>query len=112
MSQWSYSSGACGGNFTTLNGVITSPSFPNSYTEDMNCIYSISQQNKYNISIHFSVFDVHRFVYGGYKDPECEFSDYLEIRDGSSGESRLLAKLCGNEILSPIQTTQNHMWIR
>ena len=114
VSLWSYSSGTWSGNFTTPNGVITSPSFPENYTEDMDCTYFISQLNKNNITIRFSVFDVHRFGfgYGGWKDTECEYSDYLEIRDGSSGESPVLAKLCGNEIPAPIQTTQNHVWIR
>ena len=112
VSQWNYSSGTCGGNFTTPNGVITSPSFPDNYTEDMNCTYFISPLNKNNITIRFSVFNVDRVVFWGYPDTECEYSDYLEIRDGSSGESPLLIKQCGNEIPAPIQTSQNHVWIR
>ena len=42
----------------------------------------------------------------------CEFSDYIEIRDGGSEQSSLIAKLCGNEIPEPIHSTQKHVWMR
>ena len=35
----------------------------------------------------------------------------FQVRDGSSSDSPLLAKLCGNSVPVPIRSTQNYMWI-
>ena len=109
ITQWSYGSGVCGGNFTTLNGLITSPSFPNKYPINSDCRYIISQPNGAVINIIFSKLDTEYVEY----DFGCSY-DYLEIRDGNSPTSPMLGRFCGNrnEIPAPIQSSQNVLYIR
>ena len=95
-------SGKCGGMFTTLPfGIITSPSYPNKYPVNADCVYTISRPSGTVIHINFLDMDIH-----------CRY-DYIEIKDGLSKDSRRLTKLCGN--LAPsniVKSTQNHMWIK
>ena len=116
VSQWSYGSGACGGNFTSPNGIITSPSYPDNYptTHYYNgtlysavCIYTISQPTGTLILLNFLSFDL--YDYGSVCD---SYDDNLEIRDGPSFDSPLLARLCGTKIPDQIQTSQNQLWMK
>ena len=107
-----YTSGKCGGNFTSLYDVFTSPSYPDVYPNSADCVYTISTPSDTYIILTFRVIDI---------NADC--NDYLEIRDGSSIESLLLTsaeshliketgKLCGSNIPAPIQSTRNQMLIR
>ena len=98
-----YRIGECGGNFTTPNGVLTSPAYPDNYPNNADCVYTISHPNDI-VVLTFHSMDI-------YSSYSCSFH-YLEIRDGSSDASPLLAKLCGNNIPAPIQSTQNQVWIK
>ena len=100
-----YSIGACGGNFTTLKGILTTPAYPWNYPNDVDCIYTISQPNGTYISMSILSMDI---------DCEGTPSDYMEIKDGNSENSPLIAKSCGNGSHFPesIQTSQNHLSIR
>ena len=131
-SQWSYSSGACGGAFTTPYGHITSPSYPENYPNHADCLYTISQPTGTNITIKILSMDIEHYEeyydyiseYIDYYDLEDQLhqiggvtclNDYLEIRDGSSGDAPLIDGYCGDhEVLSfplTIQSTQNNVWI-
>ena len=99
-----YRIGVCGGSFTTQNGFFTSPSFPDKYTNNEDCVYTISQPNGTSIRIMFMSMDMEMSWNQCY--------DYLEIRDGRYGYSPLLGKLCGNDIPAPVQSTQNNVWIK
>ena len=109
VSQWSYGSGACGGNFSTLNGILASPSYPDNYPNNADCIYTISQQTGTVILLNFLSMDIQICTHN-WCDP-C-FFDYLEIRDGPSADSSLLERLCGSEIPAPIQSSQNQLWMK
>ena len=98
--------GACGGNFTDANGILYSPSYPDNYPDNSDCIYTISQPGGNVILLNFLSMDSMGFI------GECEFDDYLEIRDGPSAHSPLLGKLCGSEIPAPIQSSQNQLWMK
>ena len=100
--QWSYNSGACGGSFTTPNGILTSPSYPDNYPDNADCVYTISQPTGTVIVLTFHSMDI--FYH------QC--NDYLEIRDGSSAASPLLGKLCGSEIPAPFQSSQSQVWMQ
>ena len=91
----------CGGNYTHASGILSSPSFPNSYPQLANCIYLISQPYGSYVNISFMIMDI-----------VCP--DYIEMRDGNSEDSPLMGRFCGNGSNVPafMQTTQNHMWIR
>ena len=77
------------------------------YAERMNCPYHISQPNGTVINLNFTAWNL---FYG----------DCLEIRDGYDGDSALLGKFCrggypdyeNQEAPPPIQSTQNHVWMR
>ena len=96
---------ACGGNFSNLIGVLTSPSHPNAYPELVGCTYLISQPNGTYVNISFNIMDI---------DCQATPSDFIEMRDGNSEESPLIGRYCGNGSNIPgfIQTTQNHLRIR
>ena len=128
MSNWSYNFGACGGNFTSPNGILTSPSYPENYPDNADCIYIISQPAGTLILLKIVSIDIH-----------CGFSytsfvyayDYLEIRDGAYEHSPLIDRYCGSgpylnsvdgtllmpatnlsHLFLPIQTTQENAWLR
>ena len=104
ITNWSYNSGACGGNLATPNGILTSPSYPDNYPDNAHCVYTISQPTGSVAVLTFHSMNIE------YRST-CDF-DYLEIRDGSSADSPLLGKLCGSEIPAPIQSSQNQVWMK
>ena len=96
--------GQCGGIFFTPNGTFTSPSFPNNYPDNVDCIYTVSLPMGAIISLSTEMFDVE-------DDSECNY-DWLEIKDGSSENSPTVGKFCGTNMPTLLQSTQNNMWIR
>ena len=96
----------CGGNFTTLRGILASPSYPEAYPEDQSCIYTITLPKGSFINITFSLIDIRCNDEVG--------SDYLEIRDGGSDNSPLMIRDCsgGKRIPETMQSTQNFLWIK
>ena len=99
VTNWTYRHGTCGGNFTTMNGIFTSPAYPSKYPDNADCVYIISQ-HKGIIVLNFVKIDIDIM------------SDYLEIRDGPSDNSPLLYTISGSEYPSTLQSSQNHMWIK
>ena len=91
--------GKCGGYFSSPNGLIMSPSYPDNYPDNQDCTYKISQPTGTYIVLIFHVMDI-------------SGSDYLQIRDGSSSSSLVLENLCGNNITLPIRSSQNHVWLK
>ncbi|KAG7190872.1 hypothetical protein KM043_006933 [Ampulex compressa] len=66
---------ACGGVFEDSNGTITSPSFPELYPTNKNCIWEIIAPPQYRITLNFTHFDLEgNNVY----QEECEY-DSLEV---------------------------------
>ena len=96
---------ACGGNFSNASGVLSSFSYPNPYPDLADCVYIISQPNGTYVNISFLSMDI---------DCQGTPSDYIEMRDGYSGDSPPMARFCGNGSNVPdfMQTSQNHMRIR
>ena len=109
MIQWSYNSGRCGGSFTTQNGILTSPSYPENYPNNAECVYTISHLTDTTIMLSFVNMQIATCTWS-----QCPSlcPDYLEIRDGPSDDSHILGRLCGNEIPAPIHSSQNQMWLR
>ena len=97
-------SGSCGGTFSNANGLLSSPSFPNNYRSNEDCIYTISQPTGTVILLKFLRMHIE-------SHSSCIW-DYLEIRDGPSASSPLLAKLCGSEIPASMKSRQNKLWMR
>ena len=84
---------------------MTSPSYPNPYPHLADCVYLIIQPIGTYINVSFISMDVNCHAAG---------SDYIEMRDGSSEDSPLMGKVCGNISVVPafMQTTQNFLRIR
>ncbi|XP_071156308.1 cubilin-like isoform X2 [Mytilus edulis] len=94
----------CGGTFTTEEGTIQSPYFPDAYPGNKECIFIISLPAGSRITLTFSSFDVE-------DSSDCSY-DYVEIRDGTSADSAVLNKFCGSQVPDPVTTTQNSMWVK
>ena len=95
---------ACGANITHVSGIVTSPSYPDSYPHMADCIYLI-----YNLNgsyINFTLVNM---------DIACEAStavgDYLELRDGMSANSPLIGRFCGIRSI-PVLMQTSHSYIR
>ena len=95
----------CGGNYSDASGVLSSPLHPNPYPDLAGCVYLISQSVGTYVNISFLFMDI---------DCQGTSSDFIEIRDGNSVHSPVIARFCGNGTNVPdfIQATQNHMTIR
>ena len=75
-------------------------------------MYTITQPNGYVIVLNFIKMDLHDNS-GSIK---CNYYDYLEIRDGPSDDSPILAKLCSSKFWqdrmdagASIQSSQNQL---
>ena len=117
VSHWNYSSGACGGSFSTPNGIITSPSYPgpvprgvDSDGRGIDCGYTISRPAGTVIVLNFLSMNLHKpKISCSHRD-----TDYVHISDGTSRSNGdlLLAILCGDEIPGPIQSTSNNLHLQ
>ena len=100
-----YLLGACGGDFTTPYGLLTSPSYPAIYPNLENCTYIITLPSERYIKLTMLNIDIHC---------SSPMLDYLEMRDGYSESSPLMARFCGNGTNIPpfLATSQNFFWMR
>ena len=85
----------------------------------MDCIYSITQPNGTIIELQLKDVRLYSYVpdvsfFSWFQSPVItEITDYLEIRDGSSQDSKVIEKLSGEYAsMEPLWSTQNNMWIR
>ena len=116
-----------GGYFSTTNGTIISPSYPENYPHNLDCIYTIYQPTGTVILLNILSMDIdyESGYYDDYSSDDYDYhqyggvtctDDYLEIRDGASEQSPLIDRYCGDEtVLSlpiVIQTTRNNVWVR
>ena len=90
-------------DYNSSSGTLTSPYYPAPYPDGSDCIYTISQASGATIALTILNFGI---------EDDCA-NDFLEIRDGSSVESPLIGRFCGNinQIPETIQSSQNHLWI-
>ena len=111
-----YTCGLCGGNFTTPKGILTSPSYPEIYPNNIDCVYTITQPTGTAIQLNINILNT-----------ELD-SDIIEIRDGPSEFSPFLAEISGfsaNAKISlpksrakithfpiTIMSSQSKMWIK
>ena len=77
----------CGGSFSDLTGVITSPGYPSLYPSNQNCVWILSMPNGNQIRLNFEYFDLEVNV-------NCDY-DYLLVRDGAEANSPIIGRFCG-----------------
>lgn len=101
-------SDACGGVFDASNGTITSPSFPETYPGNKNCIWEIIAPLHYRITLNFTHFDLEgNRMY----QQECDY-DFVEVSSKLGDD--ILKKhgiFCGSKIPTPIISEGNAMRI-
>ncbi|KAG8041034.1 hypothetical protein G9C98_002022, partial [Cotesia typhae] len=99
---------ACGGVFDASNGTITSPSFPETYPGNKNCIWEIIAPLHYRITLNFTHFDLEgNRMY----QQECDY-DFVEVSSKLGDD--ILKKhgiFCGSKIPTPIISEGNAMRI-
>nr|XP_006820744.1 PREDICTED: uncharacterized protein LOC102802358 [Saccoglossus kowalevskii] len=61
--------GACGGQYTGNTGYIYSPNFPGNYSDDQNCIWTITVEDNHIIQLSILMYKI-------------SIGDHLDIRDG------------------------------
>ncbi|BES88254.1 CUB domain [Nesidiocoris tenuis] len=95
---------ACGGVLETSSGAVTSPSFPDLYPPEKNCVWEIIAPPKYRITLNFTHFDLEG---NNIFQQECEY-DSVEIH--SKLNSEVLHRhgvYCGSK-LPPLITSESN----
>ncbi|XP_063777593.1 cubilin [Pseudophryne corroboree] len=95
---------SCGGNFTDTEGFIVSPSWPNAYTGNKQCIYIVTQTPDDLINLRFTDLDLQSTT-------GCSLS-LMEIRDGTTEMAPLIGRYCNSTIPAPITSSSNTLWIK
>ncbi|KAH9413647.1 Bone morphogenetic protein 1 [Dermatophagoides pteronyssinus] len=91
---------ACGGIIESLNGTISSPSFPDLYPPNKNCIWEIVAPEGFRILLNFTFFDLEG------NNQDCEY-DKLDIKSKINDHYSPHGLFCGSR-LPPIITSQGH----
>lgn len=94
--------GSCSYHLTHSRGNFSSPNYPNDYPLSVSCNWTISVTPGYFIYLHFEHFHLEH-AYGA---SECPY-DYVEIFDGSSSSSPLIAKRCAYQDSWCVYSTSN-----
>ncbi|CAG9855331.1 unnamed protein product [Phyllotreta striolata] len=100
---------ACGGIFEAANGTITSPSFPDLYPLNKNCVWEIVAQPQYRITINFTHFELEGNLNA--QQLQCEY-DKVEIYSKLKEEKlKKHGSFCGPKAPGPITSEGNIMRI-
>ncbi|XP_067869413.1 cubilin isoform X2 [Heterodontus francisci] len=95
---------ACREEFFESTGTLTSPNYPNGYSNIKECIYTITVENNKQIMLNFTHF----------KLEGCQncTSGYVEIRNGGYETSPLVGQYCGTKAPPLIISHSNRLWIK
>ncbi|KAL8573049.1 hypothetical protein ACOMHN_010479 [Nucella lapillus] len=94
----------CGGDLTTPTGSFISPNYPNPYTHNSECFWTIRGAQGSSLQLTFQDLDVETHS-------QCRF-DYLEVRENGPTGYQIGDRVCGTTIPSPVNTTASRMWIK
>ncbi|XP_078284467.1 tolloid-like protein 2 [Rhinoraja longicauda] len=94
----------CGHRVDNVEGVITSPNWPDPYPNRKECSWTITAPPGHRVKLAFMEFEIELHQ-------ECIY-DYLEVYDGLSERSALLGRYCGSKKPETIVTTANNMFLR
>ncbi|XP_011152064.2 tolloid-like protein 2 isoform X1 [Harpegnathos saltator] len=99
---------ACGGFFDDNNGTITSPSFPESYPGNKNCIWEIIAPPQYRITLNFTHFDLEG---NNMYQEECEYDSVEVVSKLGDDVYRKHGIFCGARLPPLITSEGNFMRI-
>ncbi|XP_067863171.1 cubilin [Heptranchias perlo] len=97
-------SSVCREEFFESTGTFTSPNYPNGYSNNQECIYTITVENNKQIMLNFTDFNLE-----GYQT--C-ISGYVEIRNGGYETSPVVGQYCGTKAPPLITSHSNRLWIK
>uniref|UniRef100_A0A8C6RYY4 CUB domain containing protein 2 n=1 Tax=Nannospalax galili TaxID=1026970 RepID=A0A8C6RYY4_NANGA len=100
-----YFSGECQEVYTAVRGNFSSPHYPSSYPNNIQCHWTIRLPLGYRVKMF--VLDL------GLEEPNsltrtCDF-DHLTAFDGASEEAALLGKWCGHHLPPPVISSHNQL---
>ncbi|XP_070584314.1 cubilin [Erythrolamprus reginae] len=101
--SWDGTSTGCGGILTS-SGIFMSPNYPMPYYQNAECYWLLKANPGSVLEIYFDQFHLE-------PHPSCSF-DYLTVYDGNSSNSNMLGNFSGNQILPPLRSTGNNMYIK
>ncbi|MGH0150723.1 UNVERIFIED_CONTAM: hypothetical protein FKN15_032572 [Acipenser sinensis] len=104
MAHWDGTLSGCGGTLTTSTGSFTSPNYPLPYHPNAECYWLLKTNPGSQIQLQFSDFHLE-------SSTNCMY-DYLAVYNGNSTNAMPLAKLCGNLIPAPIQSTWESLYVK
>ncbi|CAG9768768.1 unnamed protein product [Ceutorhynchus assimilis] len=97
---------ACGGVFDVANGTITSPSFPDFYPFDKNCVWEIIAQPQYKITLNFTHFDLEG---NNAQQQQCEYDRVDIFSKLKEGKLKKHGSYCGSKAPGLITSESNIM---
>ncbi|XP_044003802.1 tolloid-like protein 1 isoform X2 [Aphidius gifuensis] len=99
---------ACGGLIDAPNGTITSPSFPENYPGNKNCIWEIIAPFQYRITLNFTHFDLE-----GNKayNQDCDYDSIEIVSNLGDDIIKRHGMFCGSTLPLPITSEGNRMRI-
>nr|BAU68230.1 hatching enzyme [Cynops pyrrhogaster] len=100
----SYSNVKCGGTFTSSEGTISSPNFPNDYSSNMDCGFYIMAPAGYKVSLTVTSIALE-------PNPTCN-ADSLSIFDGAKTTSPLIGKYCSSKPVPPVTSTGSFLLLQ
>ncbi|XP_030767675.1 tolloid-like protein 2 [Sitophilus oryzae] len=99
--------GACGGMFEIPNGTITSPSFPDLYPFNKNCVWEIVGQPNHRITLNFTHFDLEGN--NNAQQQQCEYDRVDVFSKLKEGRMRKHGSFCGSKAPALITSEGNMM---
>ncbi|XP_047455679.1 cubilin [Mugil cephalus] len=103
--HWDGTQTGCGGTLTTASGAFSSPNYPLPYHPNAECYWNIRTSQGSQLLLSFSEFHLES------TSTRCSY-DYLAVNDGNSSSAPELAKLCGNVIPRPINSSSNELFVK
>ncbi|XP_040912176.1 CUB domain-containing protein 2 [Toxotes jaculatrix] len=98
-----YRKDMCGGVLTGLSGVISSPGYPQEYSNNADCSWAIHVSNTSVVTLVFLDFQLEN-------NEGCNF-DFVALFDGPTVTHRHLGKYCGADKPPNIVTTSNQLLV-
>ncbi|XP_024128923.1 CUB domain-containing protein 2 isoform X1 [Oryzias melastigma] len=98
-----YSKDMCGGVLTGLSGVISSPGYPQEYSNNADCSWTVQVSNASVVTFVFLDFQLEN-------NEGCNF-DFVSLFDGSTLSHQHLGKFCGGEKPPNVITTSNQLLV-
>uniref|UniRef100_A0A669EKT9 Cubilin n=1 Tax=Oreochromis niloticus TaxID=8128 RepID=A0A669EKT9_ORENI len=104
MAHWDGTQTGCGGTLTTASGAFSSPNYPLPYHPNAECYWNIRTSQGNKLLLSFSDFHLE-------SNANCYY-DYVAVHDGNSSNAPQLAKLCGSDLPSTINSSSNELYVK